>query len=78
MKKFCYPHNSSIKSPKSDTSSLGSLKFPSREVLPFYNLEAISCDWGFLLAEAITYAPWSSEASLFVDGAIALSEGGEA
>lgn len=35
-------------------------------------------DWGFLLAETLTYAPWSPQGSLWVDRAIALREGGEA
>lgn len=31
--------------------------------------------WGFLLAEALSRSPWSREASLFVDRAIANREG---
>lgn len=75
---FLASFDSNALSPNSDKSDCINSSTSPNKVQSLYNLEVIDEDWGFLLVEGLTYAPWSREASLFVDRAIAAREGGEA
>lgn len=76
MKKtFCYECHSNTKSLSSNRLPQIKSKTPTHQAVSVDNSEAMN-DWEVLLAEALTLTPWSPDASMFVDRAIAQREGG--
>lgn len=69
------PSDFSTLSPKSDKRDCSNSSLPPNKNQSLHNSKEIDGDWNFLLAEALSLAPWSPEASRFVDAAIAAREG---